>query len=962
MIIATNKATEGWAKRAAKVHINLLGGKGLGMLFALVITFPALAAQWYVRPTQQGLGDGTSWINAWTLSTINWSAVQPGDTLWLAGGNYGTPLSPGRNGSAGNQIKIMRVRSTNAEPVSAAGWDPAFDSLVTIPGGWNLAGRSFITIDGQIRYGILVPSSGGRAITFHNGSTTVSDSVQFRNIEVAGPGFRAMGANQLLYAANYNGSANTTIRNLLVSNCSLHDAVMLITLAAVTNGIIEHCELYNCSSGDIAAWHPDVVYFYPSTNIIFRYNMVSNTVAEALWFDYGGSREIYFYGNILNKGALGTGFCIGTKSTYSWGPFYIYNNTFIGYDTGGVLLRGVSDPATTVQNNIFWNSVNACQNGGKVNSDYNAYNGNIPSGETHSVSDAANPFVGSGTGNFRLVPGAWVVNKGIALGRDGLIDRDFVGNQRGADGLWDIGAFELVAGGPATNAVIAVAPTDLNFGFVAKGTSATNVVIVRNLGGGVLSGDASSASPFQVISNASYTLTSNQTHAVTVRFHPASAGNFNGFLQFTGGGGALVALTGAAWEVLPGLMFQATAGTVGAPFVASSGYISQPRETGLEDGGRAVYGFTISAPGKYIIAADVHAPHEGANSFYVNIDADPVDPGMIWDVPISSGFTNAEVSWRGKGTDVSNQYAPATFDLTNGTHYLVVRGREPNVRLAGFTIKPYVQGRPGSPVVSAITQNPVDSNPDAAGVQVEAGLAVQYGASVTNENSLPLTWRWIYAVNGGPEVVHMSGRGVVPPASFTYPLGSAGNTYVWKLVVTDGLTSVESLLTITVEAPVVPVKSIAFEAESGVISAPFFVTNGSLLQTNETGINAGGRAVYSFEVTIPGTYFIYALVNAPTSSANSLYLDVDSEPVDPFTIWDIPLTSGFEWRTAGWRGNGTFDDNQFVPKGFRLSQGLHRLIIIGREPELAIDRIEILKHAGPELGERIWVVGTSPTD
>jgi len=954
MIMVTSRATKAVMKPLAEVTAKLLAAGAGGMLLAVGMISSAPAAHWYVRPTQQGSNNGSDWLNAWTLSTVNWSTVQPGDTLWLAGGDYESVLSPGRNGSKGGPITIMRVRSTNAEPVSAAGWDPSFDSLVTIPSGWSLAGRSFITIDGQIRYGIRVPSGGGRAISFHNGSTTVSDSIQLKNIEVAGPGFRAMGANQLLYAANYNGSGNTTIRNLLISHCSFHDAVMLITLAAVTNGVIEHCELYNCSSGDLAAWHPDVVYFYPSTNIIFRYNMVSNTVAEALWFDYGGSREIFFYGNTLNKGAQGTGFCIGTKSTYSWGPMYIYNNTFIGYDAGGVLLRGVSDPKTTVQNNIFWNSVNACQIGGAVNSDYNAYSGSIPSGETHSLSSSVNPFVSSATGDFRLVPGAWVANRGIALERDGFLDRDPLGSPRGADGLWDIGAFEFAEGGAANNPLISVTPSEIDFGSLAKGSSATNVLLVRNRGGGTLSGAASVAAPFAVVTGASYTLTSNQTHAVTVTFSPASAGDFNGSLQFTGGGGASAALSGAAWEVLPGLTFLSTAGTVSPPFVAGSGYISQPLETGLAGSGRAVYGFTIPTAGNYIIVASVNAPHEGANSFYINIDGEPVDPGMIWDVPITSGFTNLEVCWRGDGTESSNQYAPAVFTLSSGTHFVVVRGRESGAQLASLTIAPSGAHRPAPPIVSPVVQSPADSNADAPGVQVLAGTSVQYTGSASDASGLPLIWQWLYTMNGSPETLHASGSGVVAPATFSYPAQSAGSTYVWKLRVSNGQTSAEALLNVLVESPSLPLHSLIFEAEAGLISAPFAVTNGSISQPMETGLSSGGRAVYAFEITEPGIYAIQALINAPTDAANSLFFNVDAEPQDPFMIWDIPVTSGFEWRTAAWRGNGTFDKSEFVQKSFSLSQGTHRLVIIGREPKLAIDRIRVCKL--PEGTPRIWVV------
>ncbi|HWQ90589.1 MAG TPA: hypothetical protein VN673_02875, partial [Clostridia bacterium] len=925
---STKAAVSGGLTRLATEHVVKILKASLAVMKTVVIASllvsTASAAHWFVRPSQQGLNNGTSWNNAWTISSISWSTVQPGDTIWLAGGNYGSSLSPGRSGSAGNPIYIKRVTSADSVAVASPGWSSSFDSLVVIPGGWSLAGRSYITFDGQKRFGMRVTSGGGRAITFHNGSTTISDSVQFKNMELAGPGFRAMGANQLIYAANYNGSGNTPIRNLLISNCSLHDAVMLITLAAVTNGVIENSDLYNCSSGDLSAWHPDVVYFYPSTNIFFRNNMVSNTVAEALWFDYGASRNIYFYGNTLHKGAQGTGFCIGTKSTYAWGPMYIYNNTFINYDAGGILLRGTSDPNTAVYNNVFYNSVNACQNGGRVNSDYNAYVGySVPSSETHSISGSSNPFVNSAGGDFRLTQGSWLINKGRALSTDGFINKDRSGIMRGGDGSWDIGAFEYAAAGPATNPVVSVTPTTVDFGSVARNGTVTKSVVVRNVGGGTLAGTATVGAPFRVTAGGSYSLASSQAQTVTVVFNPTSAGNFSQNLQLSGGGGSSVAVSGSAWDVLSGLSFQSSAGTVTAPFVVGNGYISQSSETDVTRGGRAVYGFSVPTAGNYVVSVNVNASSASANSCYVNIDGEPSDPSMIWDMPVTTGFSNQTVSWRGNGTDVANQFVPAVFNLTAGTHYLVIRGREAGLQLGAITIAPQGSSRPLPPVVSTIASSVADSNPNAAGLQVRAGTAVSYSGSATDPQSLPLTWQWVYTVNGGAEVVYRSGSGSVAPASFTYPTTSASSTYVWKLRVSNGTTSAEQSLTVGVEAQPPVVAGPVFEAESGVITAPFTVASGIVSQASETSLNAGGRAVYSFSVTEPGSYVVRALVNAPGDGNNSLFLNIDGEPQDPSMICDIEITSGFEPRFMGWRGNGTFDKNEFVPKAFNLTAGTH---------------------------------------
>ena len=118
------------------------------------------------------------------------------------------------------------------------------------------------------------------------------------------------------------------------------------------------------------------------------------------------------------------------------------------------------------------------------------------------------------------------------------------------------------------------------------------------------------------------------------------------------------------------LTFAADSGTFTAPFVDSAGTLSQSVATGLSNGGQAVYAFNIPTTGNYLVSAMVIAPSQSQNSLYVNIDAPPTDPLMIWDVPVSSTLTNATVSWRGNGNGdpASSQYNPKVFNLSAGTH------------------------------------------------------------------------------------------------------------------------------------------------------------------------------------------------------------------------------------------------------------------------------------------------------
>jgi hypothetical protein len=153
---------------------------------------------------------------------------------------------------------------------------------------------------------------------------------------------------------------------------------------------------------------------------------------------------------------------------------------------------------------------------------------------------------------------------------------------------------------------------------------------------------------------------------------------------------AAVAVTVAASRPPPAypLTFSADSGTLTSPFLATNGIISQNLQTTLTGSGEAIYDFTVNIPGNYVVSAVLNAPDDGENSLYINVDGEPTDPLMIWDIPVNLGFTNEVVSWRGNATTGPDQFSPKIFTLTAGTHQLYVRGREANVQVESFTIYP----------------------------------------------------------------------------------------------------------------------------------------------------------------------------------------------------------------------------------------------------------------------------------
>lgn len=136
-----------------------------------------------------------------------------------------------------------------------------------------------------------------------------------------------------------------------------------------------------------------------------------------------------------------------------------------------------------------------------------------------------------------------------------------------------------------------------------------------------------------------------------------------------------------------GLVLAASSATLTGPFQLSGGLISQSITTGVTNGGRAVYSLQVPVATNYTISADVLAPSSSANSFFVNMDAEPTT-SMIWDIPVASTLTSRTVSWRGSGTSSANQYSPKIFSLTAGTHQLIIRGSEANAKLGTVSLTP----------------------------------------------------------------------------------------------------------------------------------------------------------------------------------------------------------------------------------------------------------------------------------
>jgi hypothetical protein len=390
---------------------------------------------------------------------------------------------------------------------------------------------------------------------------------------------------------------------------------------------------------------------------------------------------------------------------------YIWGNTLVSDSTAAIWCQ---DGTILLTNNIIISTRDGIMKysnftGDVVQGDYNLGPQAFTYGSgPHDVLSGNQNFASSANGLYWLVSGSPARNHALSGAYSPV---DFFGNVQSS--VNDIGAFSYnstwssdtrvldpspanpdywmnLLGTNSRTASITVTPPNQDYGTIPVGTTTDMSFLVENNGSTTLSGNASVPTPFNIVSGGSYALAPGQNQTVTVRYSPTVVGTDVQTVTFTGGDGTTAGVSGSAVATPPpgSLTFQAGSGVISSPMVVSGGYISQSVDSGVTNGGQAVYTFTLTDQGSYIIEAVVNATDTSHNSFYVNIDGLPQDPLMIWDIIPTTGFEQQRVSWRGTGTDGSDEFVPQIFSLGPGTHQLIIVGRESNAQLQQFSIVP----------------------------------------------------------------------------------------------------------------------------------------------------------------------------------------------------------------------------------------------------------------------------------
>jgi len=280
------------------------------------------------------------------------------------------------------------------------------------------------------------------------------DNLRIAHVEVAGPTCALSGnCSTAAYGLNFAPSTNT-VSNLYVGYVAVHSISEAFRASNWSTAVIERSDLYDIANDGVD--HEDTMYSYPSSNVTVRYNFIHNVPNDGLFFEYGGAVNFRLYGNVFYNSTYSL---LTTKAPGNYGPIYIYNNVFAApspTNYGFIASNGVvTSTGTEVANNVFYNVSHDFPNAHNNAYNYTTLNGySWPSSEPGSFT-----FTGDGGmtniagGDAHLSSTSVLRNRGSTLAADGLLNVDMDGNTRGADGAWDIGAFEFPAA-----AIAAIAP------------------------------------------------------------------------------------------------------------------------------------------------------------------------------------------------------------------------------------------------------------------------------------------------------------------------------------------------------------------------------------------------------------------------------------------------------------------------------------------------------------------------
>ena len=420
------------------------------LFLLLLLAHSAVAATYLVRDGGDGSSPTTSWAGAYDQISSAEAAASRGDTIYVSDGNYtGLTIDIANSGTS----RVIFKKATVADHGVATGWDNAYGDGQAVLSSGIVFEVGYITIDGQTEYGFRIDiGEGGRGISQNGTSLANLSGHIWQYIQFEGPA----GTTDYFWTDQtvgiYSAPFTAYSEDVLISHVSIRGFETLMLTAQTRRWILEHSVLSysRTSNGDPQSPHPNVWYNQLSEDLVIRYNDFSHWENTGIYL-VGACDNLKAYGNYFHDPENVFPWSFHPTSFGGSGVFqcFIYNNTFdYGSVEFGIVDFDQDDANTTVtgdvRNNIFKGSAFYCTYDDATH-DYNWFEGADKDGETNGIAaGSTNPFTVAPVIS-ETVSSTLPRNKGQALASEYNTDAD--GNVRGADGTWDMGAYEFSSGG-----------------------------------------------------------------------------------------------------------------------------------------------------------------------------------------------------------------------------------------------------------------------------------------------------------------------------------------------------------------------------------------------------------------------------------------------------------------------------------------------------------------------------------
>ena len=594
------------------------------LLFFLLLATVANAANFYVKPTASGTGDGSSWTNA--LGQTFTPVRGTGNTYYIADGNYS---SKSWNTAPSSTTIITIKKATAADHGTETGWTSDLgDGQAIYANNW-FVGSDYWTFDGGTTVGTY-----GFKVNGFTGTDTVnpytiklwvsgpipSDNITIRGLEVD----MSTSVGNMNAINSTGGGTNLTLDNIKITLCP-GDAFAFSD--GTSNLIVQNCWVN--VRGDSQGVHADAIAFSSSqSNKVIRWNRF-DWDGQQIWFDGTGSGvhgPTEVYGNIFFGGPV-SGKAVASHSNSSMtGTSLFYNNTVVNLNTEAV---GFPPGTFISRNNIYWDC--PTPDLGSTHSNNFFETGMNTGGEATAQQTSTSPFVSVAAENYNL---SGPTNAGFTLSSPYNVDMN--GVTRGADGNWDRGAIEFNSGTDTTR------PTLISSIVQSSGTQ-----MIRNFSEAVVTDSGDNASWSITLTNGAVTgvyTTGSGTSAVTYSLSRTVNGGESGTNTYTQPGNGIEDSSPAGNDLLTvtgNITNNSTQGQVAVPVIA------------LAEG--AYYGTQSVGVTTPTSGATIHYTLDGSTPD----SGDPTVSGGT--VSLSSGATLSAIAI--KSGSANSPVATATYEI-----------------------------------------------------------------------------------------------------------------------------------------------------------------------------------------------------------------------------------------------------------------------------------------------------------